>query len=393
MCNKLKLKIKSCSCCAPKVGFLPCGKCIDCRNSNRSQWVFRLRWELDSLVDKGWQVGFFTLTYNEVSLPRLPLYLFQNLNDYEKVPCFNRADVSSFVQSLRDWARLEYGVCNIEDSQGLRYMICAEYGEHTQRPHYHGIVCFPPVIPARAIYDKITELWTGLHSDGSRVVNPITHEAAKQFGFIFPRCFEGGFDSHGYEHKPFVCDSTKAAAVYASKYVCKDISYMDFLQRFELRDIVKVFRSDCVVENYQDVDFDFLADTAELVDSVRLVRKRIGDEPLLTFKLRDYLPFHVQSKSLGLGFLSKLSDSDKLRYLKDGYGFVGDDSNSPLPIYIKNKIIFNPVYVYDLKTHKRLVRRNCTEFFNQHLAEVFNAKVEQAKKNYQTFLSLVQLSH
>ena len=71
MCSHL-MKIKSVRSNAPKYAYVPCGKCEECRRSQKSQWAFRLRCELDALWRKRWHIGFFTLTYSDECLQNCP---------------------------------------------------------------------------------------------------------------------------------------------------------------------------------------------------------------------------------------------------------------------------------------------------------------------------------
>lgn len=372
MCNKLHLKIKSVCSCGQTYGFVPCGKCVDCRNVTRSSWVFRLRVELDELCNKGWKIGFFTLTYNDDCLPYIPYCLFDGVA--AQIPSFKKDDIRGFFVKLKKWIYNQYGCCKrvdkktkeiIEDNR-LRYMCCAEFGEHTKRPHYHGIVCFPPCVPAQEIFDKIHEFWT--------------------FGFVFPRDFNGGHDSHGYLHRPFICDSVKAASVYAAKYVCKDIAYLDFVKDLKLRKRFNIYRSEVGIETY-GVEVSNPDGSLYAVErDARLIRKvHFEDGVFRVIRLSDYMPFHFQSRSLGLKWLESKTDAQKLDYILRGYHFVGDDSFSLLPVYLKNKIIFSPRYVYE--NGKRLVRRDSTAFFRNNCREIFEAKVEKLEEVVKKFVS------
>ena len=73
---------------------------------------------------------------------------------------------------------------------------------------------------------------------------------------------------------------------------------------------------------------------------------------------------------------------------KNGFLFEGDEQVSELPVYLKHKIIFNPKYVFDDKTGKRLVRREATAFFREHCQELFDLKVRAARERFSNFLNL-----
>lgn len=117
---------------------LPCGGCIGCRVSRAREWALRCQLELSSHERSRWG----TLTYDDEHLP----------------PTLRKAHLSGFIKRLR--AR----------GERVRFFASGEYGERTQRPHYHPILfglrddslvqaCWPfgyaslyPVTPASISY-------------------------------------------------------------------------------------------------------------------------------------------------------------------------------------------------------------------------------------------------
>ena len=97
--------------------FVPCGKCEECRDSQKSQWTFRLRSELDYCKSKGWHIGFFTLTYNDAHLPHIPRVLFEDEAQYRPLSCFSRYDVRTFIDNIRKRVNERFKV------KSLRYMV------------------------------------------------------------------------------------------------------------------------------------------------------------------------------------------------------------------------------------------------------------------------------
>ena len=71
---------------APNVVYVPCGTCKDCRNAYKSQWQIRLTTELIEKQKLDWYVGFCTLTYDDVHLPRVPKDLLFDLSKRHKSP-------------------------------------------------------------------------------------------------------------------------------------------------------------------------------------------------------------------------------------------------------------------------------------------------------------------
>jgi len=89
---------------------LPCGKCLLCREEHARQWAVRITneaslWELNSFV---------TLTYDDEHLPANEQLNYKDLQDF--------------------WKRLRKRV------GPLRYYSVGEYGDKTNRPHYHACI-------------------------------------------------------------------------------------------------------------------------------------------------------------------------------------------------------------------------------------------------------------
>jgi len=88
---------------------LPCGQCIGCRVQRAQDWAARCAHEAQCHAENCW----LTLTYDDHNLPP------GNSLRYR--------DFQLFLKRLRKAVR----------PQIVRYYMCGEYGETTQRPHYH----------------------------------------------------------------------------------------------------------------------------------------------------------------------------------------------------------------------------------------------------------------
>lgn len=317
MCLK-RMNIKATSAFASKELFIPCGNCTECRNTYRTGWRIRLEHDLKTYKNRGWQIGFFTLTYNTPSLPSLPSHLLRN--PYDVVSCFDRLHVRSFIDNLRKWLWKHYNITNI------RYMIASEYGENTKRPHYHGLICWP-ANPYDFI-NKKGKIKTSLPLSPEKLHSQIT-KTWEQNGFTFPEKFDG---SGKYDKSPFeVLGTVEGVANYASKYCVKDLCFQEVMEK-------------------------------KVIDT----RSK---------ELRRYKGFHIQSKSLGLSFIKNLTEKEKLDLVRNGIFTPGQSENCPLPLYYKKKILFNPYYIIDELTGKRLVRQEATEFLLTHYKIIFEKKV------------------
>lgn len=99
---------------------LPCGRCVGCLQDRANSWSTRCEHEA-SLHADNW---FVTLTYSDEHLPP-----GGNLRP---------ADLQNF------WKRLRKA-----HGRGPRYFACGEYGERTDRPHYHALIFNLPLGDAR----------------------------------------------------------------------------------------------------------------------------------------------------------------------------------------------------------------------------------------------------
>ena len=100
-----------------KLLLLPCGKCPNCMENKALEWTSRLVKESEE-----WKYTYFvTLTYDD-----------KNVKD------LNKRDIQLFLKRLRKDTGYE-----------LKYYVSGEYGEVTNRPHYHAIFF---------LNDKITDL-------------------------------------------------------------------------------------------------------------------------------------------------------------------------------------------------------------------------------------------
>lgn len=99
---------------------VPCGKCNFCLETRRNEWSFRLNQELKVSVSS----YFLTLTYDSDHL----VFSLES-----RLPTLNVSDTQTFIKRLR---KAQGKVCDV----GLRYYLCGEYGDDSERPHYHMII-------------------------------------------------------------------------------------------------------------------------------------------------------------------------------------------------------------------------------------------------------------
>ena len=90
---------------------VPCGRCMACRIRRTAEWTTRLLHELH-----GKPGCFVTLTYNNENLPVGETLVKEHLQ--------------LFMKRLRK---------QIEPTK-IKYFACGEYGDKTNRPHYHAVI-------------------------------------------------------------------------------------------------------------------------------------------------------------------------------------------------------------------------------------------------------------
>ena len=109
---------------------VPCGKCPACLANQRQEWCFRLQQEnLASSFSL-----FVTLTYDDEHKPEKGV---------------NKNDIQLFHKRLRKHF----------PSGELRFYVVSEYGDHTFRPHYHGLYFFKSVQDIEKVYQIFVNSW------------------------------------------------------------------------------------------------------------------------------------------------------------------------------------------------------------------------------------------
>lgn len=102
-----------------------CGKCPSCTQKRVASWVFRLQQELkrsDSAI-------FLTLTYSDDHVPWTE----------EGTQTLNYKHHQNFIKSLRK-AAIKRADLGGFINKSLKYYAVGEYGEETERPHFHYIL-------------------------------------------------------------------------------------------------------------------------------------------------------------------------------------------------------------------------------------------------------------
>lgn len=146
-------------------GLYRCGKCYHCRVVRQRHWVYRLSGELATSVD----ARFLTLTYSDEHMPRCG-----------SVGVLIKDHVQRYLKRVRKQLR------DVE----VRYFAAGEYGEKTNRPHYH-IVMFFDCQLTEEMKRFLSSCWDyGFVQD-----LPVREEAlAYVAGYVSKKLLSGGHD-------------------------------------------------------------------------------------------------------------------------------------------------------------------------------------------------------
>lgn len=335
------IKLKTRNTAGLRYAYVPCGKCVDCRRKMQSAWQFRLNSEFHYLKEQGWNLAFCTLTYDEANLPHIPAVCYKDEVD-RQVPCFSRQHAQDWIRAVRQYCKRKY---HFVDDQKIRYFIASEYGENTHRPHLHAVLAWPSTMSYEEMHEVCSSYWEN--------------------GTLYPRNYLGDAGANCQSFQ-ITGDASKALN-YVSKYVCKDLSYIEDTDQLPL---------------YRDPK-DYPTDS---------------DEYAYARCYQDCVPFHLQSQSLGFTRIAAMTEEEKHDVYVNGLQFVGnDDGVQQVPLYIKNKLVYDNYYVFEPQYNslgdplldengnqkvKRLCRRKATAFFEKYRVEIFRKKAEW----YQSYL-------
>lgn len=325
-----------------------CGKCEECRESKRNEWVNRLCFEYDDCTKNGGSAVFLTFTYNDSHLP-----VFEDDETGFKTLCFNHSDVLTFLGSLEDY------YMHIYKRKPYRYFFAAEYGKNTQRPHYHCLFFLDSVISSNWIF--FVELCREIWSKPIRSNRPQTNKVQHNFGFMFPRLVHPRYDSDGRvvsgiyvdekgkDRTPLIMSGVKGM-VYVSKYSTKDMSF------------------------YSPEIMSYLASDRG-------------------YRLKRYLPKHWQSKGIGFSAVSKASQ-DLNKAFSVGIQNPLSLEYVPLPNYVNNKLVYKNVWRGRFSpTGKKLYDRELSDFGVQYLAKSFKTRCIHTAHKMSVLFQLLGVSN
>lgn len=340
---------------------IPCGQCLECQNAIKQDWETRFSFWLDSLYKRNGVAVMLTFTYNDSHLPHFPNdVIFSSLvdNDGNRLPCFDLADVKSFLSVLRN----RVNRCFKSSEQLYKYFLVEEYGSDTRRPHLHVIFGCEQSVDIDVFVELCRDAWCD-------------KENKRERGFMFPKpanVFKKEINgrlynaSNQYIGKNGMLDgrvkiasvTRVSACTYACKYVLKDVSY---------------YGIDCIN--------DFL-------HSPLLSKKQKRERKMI---MRNFLPCHLSSQGIGYECLDRFkSDEDSLRALDRGIMNPLTLKSVPLPQFLVNKLLY--VNVRSERTSIRrgnkvvaVYERHLSAFGREYMGKVFDIRYKKTLDKVSNF--------
>lgn len=117
---------------------LPCGTCLGCRTARAQQWASRCEHQASQ---HRWNC-FITLTYADEHLPvfKPGIRMVHTPAEYNERGYLDAAALQRFFKRLRKRTGADRQDIRSNRRDSIRYIACGEYGDQTERPHYHAIL-------------------------------------------------------------------------------------------------------------------------------------------------------------------------------------------------------------------------------------------------------------
>lgn len=189
------------------VKIIPCGQCITCRLNRSREWANRIMLECKSYPEN--TNYFVTLTYDDEHVP-INKTIDTNTGELITGLSLDKSHLQKFNHDLRKkWL-------NKYNHTGIRYYECGEYGEHTERPHYHLILMNLPHLDDLVYYKGTTlgdtlytsETLSKLWKRGYVVVGKVTWDSASYVArYVMKKHFGKGADDY-YKSKAKIPEFT-----------------------------------------------------------------------------------------------------------------------------------------------------------------------------------------
>lgn len=162
---------------------VPCGKCEYCRRAKAREWAFRLE-----------QEAFDKYTYN-----CLLTYSPEALPYYKGLPTVSKVHIQDFLKRLRQQIEKKFGT-------RVKYFLCAEYGGHNHRPHYHMILFSELALSTKGAdpYKAINKILANSWRHGITDIEPLnTVGGSVHYLTSYMTTFHDGYE-YDKNNKPFL---------------------------------------------------------------------------------------------------------------------------------------------------------------------------------------------
>lgn len=275
---------------------VPCNRCQSCQNAKRDQWFIRSFAEIKKATQAGGFSLMITLTYDNRNLP----WFHSSKDKGYHIPGFNHDHINRFLHYLERDLLTHYGLKRSDWS----YLITSEYGENTQRPHYHGILNIFKKVSLKYPVSHHRVQWSKTPREVQVNDKVVMALVCKRwiYGHVFPDPLK--------DHETAVIQSHEAGALYVAKYVNKDVAF------YGRRDLQAYF-------------LNVKKDGHDRIDRKKAIKK--------------FLPRHWQSNGYGDAIISDFlnaSDSDRIDMWVNGIALPLSTYRYQMPLYFKDKLIY-----------------------------------------------------
>ena len=104
--DKIHVRSKVSTCFSKQVAFVPASNDAASIQRRRNDFRVRLNYECADCSESGGSILMLTFTYNNKSLPHLPL--LGSLSQFQGIECFRRSDFKRLYNNLRDWCAKKF---------------------------------------------------------------------------------------------------------------------------------------------------------------------------------------------------------------------------------------------------------------------------------------------
>lgn len=400
--------------------YVPCGHCPQCRQQSISDWYVRLSYESDYYRSIGGAVYFVTCTFNNYSVPRFDYSRVKCLSEYncdidlscyDGQLCFGKDDVQQFINHLRALL-VEEGI-----KDGVKYFLVSELGtdaNKTHRPHYHIVFFLPVPIDNSHFLGLVNYAWSDrIKIEDYPEFRVDSYELNKQFcyGYYYQNKYvivrpNNGCAGVTYAKRRGFCNYSKdnngvsrprllgnLGLKYLLKYLYKDDLFMSSSFARDVNEFLKFLPPLRELEfklrdfNFNPKTGEYLNNTSEYTDEQCL---DLYDKIQAIRYLKNCLPFHLQSKGLGVSLKDRYEKTQDFTDIinHNKIAVNGDKEKYYVPQYVVRKLCYKVVTVEELKPFTPDPRVSVlTEQGHKILLACYKFKLEQKKDFYEYALS------